>query len=432
VKNGFPREAGSDAAEDIARDVATIAQIQAVPTLLRVLCETTGMGFAAVARVTDGTWTACAVRDNINFGLKAGGQLDVNTTLCIEVRASRKPIVIDHASIHPEYCTHHTPQHYGIESYISVPIVLPEGVYFGNLCAIDPRPAKISEDRIVSMFTLFAELIALELDNERKRALSESALLNERTASELREQFIAILGHDLRNPLNAIAACGYLLQKSSADHALANIATRIITNVKRMSGLIDDVLDFARARLGGGIALQMEEVFDMDRALAAIVSELKDAQPGRVIDSKIDHGFQIQCDRGRIQQLASNLLANALTHGSKGAPVKFTAEVCGPDLVIEVCNDGEPIPADSIEKIFAPFWRSGTAENRQGLGLGLHICSQIVKAHHGTLAVQSSREHGTKFTATLPLAAAQSAVSLLKQSVSGATSAPAPHHKRRN
>lgn len=408
MANGFTLDLGGDNAEDIARDVAAVGKIQAVPTLLRVLCETTGMGFAAVARVTDGTWTACAVRDNINFGLKPGGQLDVNTTLCIEVRASRKPIVIDHASVHPQYCTHHTPQHYGIESYISVPIVLPEGVYFGNLCAIDPKPAKISEDRIVSMFTLFAELIALQLDNDRKHALSESALLNERTASELREQFIAILGHDLRNPLNAVAACGYLLQKTSADPASANIGTRIITNVKRMSGLIDDVLDFARARLGGGIGVQMEDVFDIDRALAAIVSELKDAQPGRVINSTIDHGIQIHCDRSRIQQLASNLLANALTHGSTGEPVIFTAKVCAADLVIEVWNDGEPIPAESIDKIFAPFWRSGTAKNRQGLGLGLHICSQIVKAHHGELWVESSRARGTRFTATLPLAAAQS------------------------
>src|SRR6195952_6074804 len=148
----------SDRNEDIARDVAAVARIGAVPSMLRVICKNTGLGFAAVARVTEGTWTACAVHDNIEFGLVAGGQLDVHTTLCSESRALRAPIVVDHASIDPLYQNHHTPRIYNIESYISVPIILPNGEYFGNLCAIDPRPRVVSDPRTVTMFTLFAEL----------------------------------------------------------------------------------------------------------------------------------------------------------------------------------------------------------------------------------------------------------------------------------
>ena len=128
-----------DSAEEIRRDVQTIGRIDAVPMLLRVISETTGMGFAAVARVTAGTWTACAVHDRINFNLAPGGQLDVHTTLCKEVREARTPVLIDHASLDPVFCNHHTPQLYKIESYVSVPIVLSNGEYFGNLCAIDPR-----------------------------------------------------------------------------------------------------------------------------------------------------------------------------------------------------------------------------------------------------------------------------------------------------
>src|SRR6187431_972074 len=138
-----------DSAEEIRRDVQTIGRIDAVPMLLRVISETTGMGFAAVARVTDGTWTACAVHDRIDFNLKAGGQLDVSTTLCKEVREARTPVVIDQASLDPFYCDHHTPRIYKIESYVSVPIVLSTGEYFGNLCAIDPRPAKVARPEIV-------------------------------------------------------------------------------------------------------------------------------------------------------------------------------------------------------------------------------------------------------------------------------------------
>jgi len=147
-----------DSPASIARDIAAIARISAVPSLLRIVCDNTGMRFAAVARVTDGTWTACAVEDQINFGLLPGGQLDVHTTLCKESRAARQPVVFDHASTDPTYATHHTPRLYNIESYISVPIVRPNGDYFGNLCAIDPSPHQLANPKTVSMFQSFAEL----------------------------------------------------------------------------------------------------------------------------------------------------------------------------------------------------------------------------------------------------------------------------------
>ena len=361
------------------------------------------MGFAAVARVTGGTWTACAVRDTVSFGLKPGGQLPLETTLCTEVRQSRTPIVIDQASTDPRYCGHHTPRTYKIESYISVPIVLSNGDYFGNLCAIDARPAKVSEPRIVSMFTLFAQLVALHLENERRRESAEAALLDERAVGELREQFIAILGHDLRNPLSAVSACGQLLEKKSTDPALATIATRLMTNVRRMSALIDDTLDFARARLGSGIGVQIAEVDDLERALLAVASELQDSNPGRSIDCSVSIGRTIRCDRGRIQQLASNLLSNALRHGSSSHPVYFFAHIDDTDLVIQVANRGTPIPPESLARIFEPFWRHSMSASREGLGLGLHICAQIVRAYAGRLDVESTAASGTRFTARIPL-----------------------------
>src|SRR5271155_3612561 len=119
-----PPEIVRESAEEIARDIAAVNKLQAVPTLLEVLCETTGMRFAAVARVSDSTWTACVVRDGINFGLNPGGQLDLETTLCIESKKANAPIVIEQASTDPRYCNHRTPQLYKFESYVSVPIVL--------------------------------------------------------------------------------------------------------------------------------------------------------------------------------------------------------------------------------------------------------------------------------------------------------------------
>src|SRR5688500_1767964 len=116
---GIPSPAREESPDAIARDVAAVARLTAVPSILQVICQSTGMGFAAVARVTEGSWTACAVRDEIDFGLMPGAQLDVATTLCREVRSNRSPIVIEHASKDELYASHHTPRIYGLESYNS-------------------------------------------------------------------------------------------------------------------------------------------------------------------------------------------------------------------------------------------------------------------------------------------------------------------------
>ena len=231
----------------------------------------------------------------------------------------------------------------------------------------------------------------------------EATLVSERAQSELREQFIAILGHDLRNPLQAIFATGGMLERKLSDPTLLDMAVRIKTNVRRMSALIDDVLDFARGKLGGGIGVEIQEIADMDIALKSVVRELQDAHANREILSDIRVTGIVRCDIARVQQVASNLIGNALTHGASATPVKCVAHCDEEDFILEVWNDGEPIPPESIGKIFEPFWRHSTAAHRQGLGLGLHICSQIVRAHGGALSVVSSRVDGTRFTARLPL-----------------------------
>src|SRR6202790_2854753 len=179
--------------QDIAKAVAAIGRIDAVPTLLAVLCETTGMRFAVVARVTGKIWTACAVQDDIQLAVKAGGQLALSTNLAFESQASRTPIVVEHASTDPRYRTNADPRIYQIESFISVPIFLPGGRYFGNLCALDPRPIKLAGPHILSMFNRFAALIAAELEHQLQREQAQIALLD---ASERGEQLMRFLGND--------------------------------------------------------------------------------------------------------------------------------------------------------------------------------------------------------------------------------------------
>jgi GAF domain len=126
-------------------DVQAIQRIDAVTSVLDIVCRTTGMGFAAVAWVIEERWIACAVKDDIQFGLKPGGELKVETTICHKIRQSGTPVIIDHVAQDQAFCGHPTPAMYGFQSYISVPIVRADGTFFGTLCAIDPRPAVLKE-----------------------------------------------------------------------------------------------------------------------------------------------------------------------------------------------------------------------------------------------------------------------------------------------
>ena len=389
--------------EDLARAVRQVGRISAVPSLLQILCKNTAMGFAAVARVTDDSWTACAVADYIGFGLPPGGQLDVHTTLCKESRAVRQPVVIDEASKDPTYRDHHTPRIYHIESYVSVPIVLNNGAYFGNVCAIDPAPHKVSGPETIAMFTSFAQLIADQLDREASQEQTESALLDERGKAVLREQFIAVLGHDLRNPLSSISALASTLERKAVVDAPA-IGGRIKSSVRRMARLIDDVLDFTRGSLGSGMGVELAAQSDLSKALDDVVQEAREAHPDRPVISCISIDTPIVCDRGRLQQLLSNLLGNAMQHGAPDTPVVVDAAVVGASLRITVANQGLPIRAEHLARIFEPYWRPPTGlPSGGGLGLGLNICDQIAKAHRGHIDVTSSTADGTRFVVTIPV-----------------------------
>ncbi|HEY0410314.1 MAG TPA: GAF domain-containing sensor histidine kinase [Candidatus Dormibacteraeota bacterium] len=388
--------------DSIDADVAAVGRIDAVETILEVVCRTTGMGFAAVARVTDDRWVACAVRDGIPLGLRPGGELRIETTICREVRAGRQPVVIDHVAADEAYCHHPTPALYGFQSYISMPIFRPDGAFFGTLCALDPRPASVRRPEIVGMFRLFADLIGFHLHALERLETSEAALLGERQAAELREQFIAVLGHDLRNPLAAIDAGTRILQREPLTDTATQTLGLIRNSVARMAGLIDDVLDFARGRLGGGLELDRNAAEPLRPVLEQVVAELQAAWPGRTIQTRLAIRRTVDCDRARVAQLLSNLLANALTHGAPDAPVRVDAATDATRLELSVANRGDPIPPATQQRLFQPFSRASLRPGQQGLGLGLYIASEIARAHGGTLEVSSTAEE-TRFTFRMPL-----------------------------
>ena len=383
-------------------DIAAVNSIEAVPSILQAVCHATGMGFAAVARVTEGRWIACAVLDQIDFGLKPGGELAVETTICHEIRQSRQGVVIDHVANDPEFRNHHTPAMYGFQSYISLPIVLRDGSLFGTLCAIDPKPRKLKNAGTVGLFKLFAELIAFHIDATNRLATSEADLLDERQTAELREQFIAVLGHDLRNPLAAIVSGMRLISKRPLDEPSKELVGMMRQSAARMNELIDNVLDLTRARLGGGFKLDLVVEDNMLPLIEAVVDELRIATPDRIIDVKSNLNEPIKCDPGRIAQLGSNLVGNAIKHGDAKSPVRVLAETAEGVFKLSVANAGEPIPPSAIKRLFQPYVRGLGRGNPQGLGLGLYIASEIARAHGGMLSVSSTPEE-TCFTFRMPL-----------------------------
>ncbi|WP_414904952.1 ATP-binding protein [Pseudomonas sp. IT-P260] len=386
-----------------AADIATIKRISAVPAILQVIRELTGLRFAAVARVTEESWTACAVLDQLDFGLQVGGELDVVTTLCHEIRAAHTSVVIDKASEDPLYRDHHTPRLYKFESYISVPVFRTDGRFFGTICALDPNPAQLKSSSIQSTMESFARMLALQIEAEENAQLTETALLQERETAELREQFIAVLGHDLRNPLFAISAGAEMLLRKHPDPAIDVRVRNILGSAQRATRLVDDVLDFARGRLGKGIPVDIQPCADLTEAVQQVVTEIRNVHPQRTIHASIGDLQGLPCDRARIAQLLSNLLANAVAHGDPAGDIEVIAQVEHDVLMLAVKNQGH-IPEAVLPHLFQPYSRPSASTPQAGLGLGLYIASQIAQSHGGHLHVASTAQSGTLFTFSLPTA----------------------------
>jgi len=385
-----------------AADIATIGRIRAVPAILQVIRELTGLRFVAVARVTEDSWTACAVLDQLNFGLQVGGELDLVTTLCHEIRQAHHSVVIDKASEDPLYRDHHTPRLYQFESYIAVPIFRTDGRFFGTICALDPNPAPLKSSTIQSTMESFARMLALQIEAEENLQKTEAALKQERETAELREQFIAVLGHDLRNPLFAISAGAEMLLRKLPDEANLQRARHILTSARRATKLVDDVLDFARGSLGRGIPVNIEPCPDLADALRHVISEVQSIHPGRSIQSSIGDLHSVHCDRERVAQLLSNLVANAVAHGDPDGPIEISAQINKGQFVLSVKNQGL-IAEDALPHLFRPYSRPTSGTPRTGLGLGLYIASQIAQSHGGKLDVVSTEQQGTTFTFSLPV-----------------------------
>jgi signal transduction histidine kinase len=237
--------------------------------------------------------------------------------------------------------------------------------------------------------------------HRQKQQLAQQ--LQEQTETlRLNEMFTAVLGHDLRNPLSAILMAAHMVQHQSDDETVRGTARRILMSGKRMTRMIDDMLDLARARLGGGIPLRLSHA-DLAESVQRVVREYEISFPERRIELQQDGDLIGEWDADRLAQVASNLIGNALQHGAADGPVQVRLDGTRANgVVLSVINSGS-IPPLVMPHLFEPF-QGGLRQpgQNQGLGLGLYIVQQIVHVHRGSVDVQSGDGERTIFQVKIP------------------------------
>ncbi len=388
---------------DIQKDIDNISQIASIPSILNVICQTTGMRFAAIARVTEEKWVTCISQDEINFGLNPGDELELETTLCNEIRQHSNAVIIDNVPESQKYCDHHTPAKYGFKSYISYPIYRKNGHFFGTLCAIDPEPAKLENKQTKDLFQLYTELISFHLDSVEELNDTKELLKEEQKNAKLRETFIGILGHDLRNPLMSTRLCADILLQKDINEDAKKYVSSIKSSSFRMQELIDNLLDFTKSELGEGITLDLEQNNEkLEKAIEQVIQEVKNTDATHEIIPSINLTKKVNCDIDRVGQLLSNLLSNAVKHGFSSTPIYITAKNSEDLFILEVTNASDTIPEKTFKDIFKPFTTSHSDNKKDGLGLGLYIASEIAKAHNGKLEVTSAEDQ-TSFKFSMPI-----------------------------
>ncbi|MEO8901700.1 MAG: hybrid sensor histidine kinase/response regulator [Polyangiaceae bacterium] len=216
----------------------------------------------------------------------------------------------------------------------------------------------------------------------------------------LNEELMAVVGHDLRNPLNVILMTTSLLAGSS-DPDLKKSVQRLQSSGSRMLHIIEELFDLSRARLGGGIPIERQPT-DLEAITRKTVAEFEATNPTRQIDIIVSGDAQGEWDSGRLGQVLSNLVGNALRHGSVSVPI--TVRLTGTEqCVVASVHNGGHVSADIMPRLFEPF-QSGVGKRKraEGLGLGLYIVQQIVVSHGGEVVVSSTPEAGTSFEIRLP------------------------------
>lgn len=242
------------------------------------------------------------------------------------------------------------------------------------------------------------------------QALAESIARYEFMIKQSQNMFLAILGHDLRNPLGTVVSgSSFLMQAVDLPPKYILVATRMFNSGKRMSKLINDLIDFTRTHLGPGIPIRVKQS-SLVALCEEVVNEARTFHPERAIDLQVPPKLDAIFDEARLAQALSNLIGNAIQYSSLDVPVRVRLASDGETVNISVNNQGDIIPADKMASIFDPMVRIASHASqmdqdyteRTSLGIGLYIAREIIHAHAGEIHVSSSMEEGTTFMVNMP------------------------------
>jgi signal transduction histidine kinase len=236
------------------------------------------------------------------------------------------------------------------------------------------------------------------------QAIAESISTYTRDVGLSRDRFLAILGHNLRTPIGVmVTSTRFILDTGHVSEEHRGLMTLMETTARRMNRLVDDLLDFTRTRFGDTIPIDSNEM-DAAQVIDDVAAEVRAAYPNSVIDIRSSGDTRGCWDGARLRQAITNLVSNAVHHGTQGAPIQVVADGSGADVMISVRNQGVPMTPDDIERMLTGVQQLGAPRHgdRRHLGLGLFIVNKIVRAHGGSMTIDSSAEMGTAFTVRLP------------------------------
>lgn len=233
------------------------------------------------------------------------------------------------------------------------------------------------------------------------QAIVEAVAMHTQLVSKAQHLFLAILGHDLRNPMSTtLMASRFILESDDMDkHVIA--ANRIHNATKRMEKLVNDLIDYTRTHLGSILPI-IPQLINLEDVCREVLAEHETAHPNNNFEFQVDGISEGNWDANRIAQVLSNLLGNAVQYGNVAEPILLKLDCQIDDVIITVANKGEAIPANKFSKIFIPLIRLAEEKKSKSLGIGLYITKEIVRAHGGEITVTSSEENGTIFKAVLP------------------------------
>lgn len=382
----------------IVSNIKTLNEIPALGDQLKYLGDSTQMEIICILTPHLNKWVVCMAYNTLNLNIVQGTAMEFNSS---NKELEENTILMDNMKDAKGLNISGQTNLKRIQKLISQPIHRLEGKFFGLLCALGTDSTFGNDINLKQFYNFHSRFIATSIGLVERSDEFNHHLRHEIENAEKHSTYMAVLGHDLRNPVATVRMCSDIILKAGPNSVVSKNAGIIKSSSYRMQELIDSMLDTAQSKFGDGIKIEkkVNNVL-LANALYHVVDEIM-AVNYLEIKTSLKLTAPVNCDVERIAQLVSNLLSNAVNHGD-GKNILMDVRTIKNAFVLTVSNTGPTIPKAKLKKIFEPYYSDFTPENKGGLGLGLYISSQIAQSHGGSLKVKSNAGE-TKFILTIPL-----------------------------